>query len=74
MSRFAREHRVFFVEEPVYDGSGPALKVSVCPKTGVHVVTPQLKSDGNPAVAMERILAEFVSVKQIENPVVCQWL
>src|SRR3954471_16864671 len=43
MSRFARNRRVFFVEEPEYADSGdPIVKTTVCPSTGVHVVTPLL--------------------------------
>src|SRR5690242_2339624 len=45
MSRFARERRVFFVEEPVFEHGQPYLRWSVCPKTNVYVVTPVL-SDG----------------------------
>lgn len=40
MSRFARDSRVYFVEEPVFEGREPRLAVSVCPRTGVRVVTP----------------------------------
>jgi glycosyltransferase involved in cell wall biosynthesis len=40
MTRFARERRVFYVEEPVLDGAA-RLEVSVRPG-GVHVVVPHL--------------------------------
>jgi glycosyltransferase involved in cell wall biosynthesis len=40
MSRFARDSRVYFVEEPVFEGRQTRLAVSVCPRTGVRVVTP----------------------------------
>ncbi len=53
MSRFARHSRVFFFEEPVFEGdfegnenenSAPRsrLRTSVCSDTGVHVCTPVL--------------------------------
>jgi UDP-galactopyranose mutase len=43
MSRFARNHRVIFWEEPVIDDRDEAtLDVVPCPETGVIVVTPQL--------------------------------
>lgn len=42
MSRFARFRRVFFFEEPVIEDGQPHLRSSVCPKTGVHVLTPVL--------------------------------
>jgi UDP-galactopyranose mutase len=42
MSRFAKHRRTFFVEEPVFDASAPELRLSVCPRTGVHIVVPAL--------------------------------
>ena len=43
MSRFARDHRVIFWEEPVFDETDEAtIEVQPCPDTGVIVVTPQL--------------------------------
>ena len=42
MSRFARTHRVFFFEEPVFEDTEPYLRSVVCPKTGVRVQTPVL--------------------------------
>src|SRR5689334_25024448 len=42
MSRFARHSRVFFFEEPVFEGESFELRCSVCPRTGVRVMTPVL--------------------------------
>jgi UDP-galactopyranose mutase len=43
ISRFARDHRVIFWEEPVLDARDEAtLDVNTCPETGVILVTPQL--------------------------------
>jgi len=42
MSRFARHSRVYYVEEPVFGADDARLTISVCPRTGVHVVTPVL--------------------------------
>lgn len=42
MSRFARDRRVFFLEEPVFEDTEPHLRRSICPKTGVRVHTPVL--------------------------------
>ncbi len=42
MSRFAKQGRVFFFEEPVFENSEAFLRSAVCPKTGVTVVTPVL--------------------------------
>jgi UDP-galactopyranose mutase len=42
MLRWAREHRVFFIEEPTYgEVQRAALSVRTDDATGVHVVTPQ---------------------------------
>lgn len=47
MSRFARNHQVYFFEEPVYE-EGPAhLKRSRCAQSGVEVVTPVLPHNLN---------------------------
>jgi hypothetical protein len=42
MSRFARNRRVFFFEEPVFDNVQPHLRSWTCPRTGVRVNTPVL--------------------------------
>lgn len=42
MSRFARNRRVFFFEEPLFENDRAHLRSSVCPKTGVRVKTPIL--------------------------------
>lgn len=41
MTRWAREHRVFYVEEPVFDSSTPRLDITTR-DCGVHVVVPHL--------------------------------
>ena len=40
MTRFARDRRVFFVEEPVFDADQPRASVTI--SDGVHVVVPHL--------------------------------
>ena len=42
MSRFAHNRRVFFFEEPVFEGPETYLKSSVCNESGVVVCTPVL--------------------------------
>ncbi|MFL5377439.1 MAG: glycosyltransferase [Myxococcales bacterium] len=44
LSRFARERRVFFFEEPVHDAQEPALEMRTSPE-GVHVAVPHLPRD-----------------------------
>jgi UDP-galactopyranose mutase len=59
MSRFAREGRVFFVEEPVIETSGPAVLSMRVDESGVCVVVPHLPGSfamGNSAVAVLRQL------------------
>ena len=43
MSRFGRNRRVFFLEEPLFEESAePGIRTRVCPETGVHVLAPVL--------------------------------
>ncbi|HKH44159.1 MAG TPA: glycosyltransferase family 1 protein [Thermoanaerobaculia bacterium] len=58
MSRFARERRVFFVEEPVFDGGAPRLELRERPG-GVCVAVPHLP-DGIGSAAAERLQAELL--------------
>lgn len=63
MSRFARDRRVFFVEEPVFEDAKPHLRSVVCPKTGVHVQTPVLPNGmthDQVIVAQRELLDEMV--------------
>lgn len=53
MSRFAHNRRVFYVEEPVFENAQPAVRVFVCPKTGVRVHTPVLPYDLTPEAINE---------------------
>jgi len=53
MSRFARNRRVFFFEEPLFEDGRPHLRAFVCPKTGVHVNTPIMPSGLPPERLLE---------------------
>jgi len=70
MSRFARNRRVFFLEEPLFDSANPVLKMTVCPRTNVNVVTPHLSSNENSTEMLQRLLSEFVTNYRIHKPVV----
>ena len=48
LSRFARERRVFFIEEPIYDSATPRLDISRR-SSGVWVVVPRLPDGLNEA-------------------------
>jgi len=69
MSRFAQTRRVFFVEEPVFGSPEPSLAINVCPASGVFVVTPQLKSEADRVVVLQRLLSEFVRKERIDQPI-----
>lgn len=68
MSRFARQRRVFFVEEPIFDTSEPHLKTVICAQTGVNVVTPHLASETNRNETLESLLWDFVWKSNIREP------
>jgi UDP-galactopyranose mutase len=42
LSRFARDSRVFFVEEPVVTDGVPRMERHVCPESGVNIMVPQI--------------------------------
>ena len=42
LSRFARKHRVFFVEEPVPADGAPRWEMHTCPESGVQIAVPQI--------------------------------
>ena len=42
MSRFARERRVFFIEEPIFGAEQAHMECRTCPQTGVHICVPHL--------------------------------
>jgi len=70
MSRWARERRVFFVEEPVWGASEPRMEVTIV-EPNLHVCVPHLV-DGTPGDQIEglqaRLLDELVSRERIKDP------
>jgi UDP-galactopyranose mutase len=71
MSRFAAQRRVYFFEEPIMEKSvKPDLRLRVCDKTRVTVVTPHLPEGLDPADAtniVSRLVRELVHAKKIED-------
>jgi UDP-galactopyranose mutase len=70
MVRFARERRVFFVEEPVFDAAEPRLDAQT---DIVHVVTPHLPPGLRPSLVqrvLQRLLRSFCRSWQIDRPLV----
>lgn len=55
MSRFAKHRRVFYVEEPIFDGEQLEMRVSPCPLSGVNVAVPAL-----PAATPEENIPDLV--------------
>lgn len=70
MSRFARERRVFYMEEPVIDSTEPHVKMTVCPRTQVWVATPHVPPDQDRNRVLRRLLAEFARAHDLRNPIV----
>ncbi|BDC50471.1 glycosyl transferase [Bryobacterales bacterium F-183] len=75
MSRFARNQRVYFFEEPVFDvesGEGFAT-IHTCEKTGVRVIVPHLAKDCDDVNhELSGLLEDIARRERIENPVA--WL
>lgn len=77
MSRFARNRRVFFVEEGVFDADTPELSIESRPG-GVHIVVPHLtrslldpdSPDGAMTAQLTTLFAELMRSESIEHPVV----
>ena len=70
MTRFAKERRVFFFEEPIFDAAAPELRTSR--EQGVYVCVPHLPSDlTRSAVTTElrRLLYEMQIKFKIDHPV-----
>lgn len=42
LSRFAKQQRVFFVEEPVAGAGSPRIEMHHCPESGVNICVPQI--------------------------------
>jgi UDP-galactopyranose mutase len=70
MTRFARERRVFFFEEPIFDVDVPELRTSR--DQGVYVCEPHLPRDLSPAAVtdeLRRLLYELQTRFSIDRPV-----
>lgn len=71
MSRFARERRVFFIEEPEYKDIVEAkLNTSICPRTGVFVVTPHLPESnrsGDVRPVLQNLIRQFFDREHIHR-------
>src|SRR4051812_29389908 len=63
MSRFARERRVFFIEEPIHEArTHPEARTQTCEKSGVHVITPLIPHGLKPAEVVRTVRTLIRSV------------
>ena len=68
MNRFAKERRVFFFEEPVYDAPSQYNEIFDDPKTGVCVVTPHITGDTTDVKkALHHLLDMFMVSMKIKS-------
>jgi UDP-galactopyranose mutase len=68
MSRFRKQQRVFFIEEPIFDAPSRYNEVSQDPETNVWVVTPHLPVGSQGDVEAQRALMNlFISSLRIKN-------
>lgn len=69
MTRFARERQVYFFEEPVFEDIEPVLKIFICPKTNVHVVTPHIRPESNRNRVLQRLLTQLIETNRMFQPI-----
>ena len=70
MTRFARERRVFFFEEPIFDSTRPELRTTI--DQGVYVCVPHMPQGFSPAAVtheLRRLLYELHVSFRIDHPV-----
>ena len=68
MSRFAKDRRVFFFEEPVYDAPSQYNEIFDDPVSGICVVTPHITSDTkNTSDALRHLLDMFMASMNIKT-------
>jgi UDP-galactopyranose mutase len=70
MIRFARDRRVFFVEEPIFD-EGPARMVTTEPHPGVTVATPHLPQgaiNGQVEGYLRSLLDDLLAKHRVNEP------
>jgi UDP-galactopyranose mutase len=70
MSRFARHGRVYFFEEPVFEGDQTELRHNICSRTGVHVLTPVLPAGTNRQLTVEiqkYLLTDLLEREAVDN-------
>jgi UDP-galactopyranose mutase len=72
ISRFARDHRVFFVEEPFFDAASPRMEVSE-QAPNVFVAVPHLPPDQPHEVVLaqqKKLLDDLLAARNVHQPIV----
>jgi hypothetical protein len=67
LSRFSKDNRVFFFEEPVYDASSPHYTLTQDEASKTLVVTPHLPEGIDTTVALRELLDHLIAAEHI-NP------
>ena len=70
LSRFAKEQRVFFIEEPVVAVGAPRIEVNKCADSGVYICVPQLPdglSSSSQDTILKLLLNNFLVDRQIQD-------
>ena len=78
MTRAARDRRVFFVEEPMFDAAPGKASVEIRqPQPGIHVVVPHLVAGGadqrSTAAQQQTIIDEMLRTFDIDDYVLWYW-
>ena len=71
MSRFARDHRVFFVEEPIHNDT-PEPWLDVREEEGVHILVPRLPAglgEAEAATAQRMLLDQHLATEDVADPI-----
>src|SRR5438046_2918194 len=70
MSRFAKQRRVFFVEEPLYGSNtrGEHIRHTVCERSGVNVLTPIL-IPGTSTANVRNLLEKHLKAQHVARPI-----
>lgn len=69
LSRFAKDHRVYFVEEPIFGDDGPRFEISKR-ENGLHVVVPHLPNGSDIDAVMNDLIKGLRQEQQIDEHVV----
>src|SRR6058998_3829241 len=70
LSRFARNHRVFFIEEPVFNATDNHMEMTIDETNTVYVVVPHLKpgmEEDEVMVAQQFLLDNLLTSMQINK-------